>query len=176
MSDQDTNLPPMADGLNEISDRLQEYNQNIQEQAFLLGFRNGFREGELMQDLLQWVKNAQGDPTISQKRLDVLRDVEHYLVENGAFLDDPEEGEITHPPGIQWYLGAFEATPMIQVAGERIHTEDFQFDWKPNPHAESVDDFEPHRDTAEIELSFQIEIPKDSEEREALMEFLDGLR
>ena len=176
MADQDTNLPPMEGGMSEISDRLQDYNQKIQEQAFLLGYRNGFREGELMQDLLQWVKNAQGDPTISQKRLDVLRDVEHYLVENGAFLDDPEEGEITHPPGMLWYLGAFDATPMIQVAGERIQIEDMQFDWKPNPHAESVDDFEPHRDTATIELEFQVDIPKDSEEREALMEFLDGLR
>lgn len=174
MSDQE--LPPGVDALGGISDRLQDYNQKVQEQAFLLGYRNGFREGDMMQGLLAWVREAQADPDITQDRLDTLRDVEHYLASNGAFLDDEGEGEVTYPPGLNTYIGAFDATPMIQVAGERIHIEDFQFDWKPNPHAESVDDFEPHRETATIEFSVDLELPRDSEQRAELMQFLEGLR
>jgi len=102
------------------------------------------------------------------------QEVVWYLQQEGAFLDD--EGEITHPPGFDLYLGSWEATPMIQVAGQRVNVDAFDFDWLPNPHAASVDDFEPHRDQATIELELHVELPKDSDQREALMEFLDGLR
>lgn len=162
--------------MGEISERLQEYNQKVQEQAFLLGYRNGFREGELAQSVLHWVREQAADPDISQERLDVLRDVEHFLASNGAFIQ--EDQEITHPPGLLFYVGAFEAQPFVQVAGERIHIEDLDFQWDPDTEGRSAhhEPFEPQGGTGGIELEFTMELEQGSEEREALMQFLEGLR
>lgn len=170
----DTNLPPTSDGLAEISERLQEYNQTLQEQAFLLGYRNGYREGGMMQDLLEFVREQSRQPDIPEAERTAWKCVEEHLAANGAYI--PEDAEITHPPGLNCYIGAADSRPHLQVAGERIHIEDFGFEWKPNEHADSVDDFEPHQEVATIELSFQMELPRDSEEREELLEYLEGLR
>lgn len=174
---EDNSLPPMAqdDGLGEISERLQEMNQTIQEQAFLLGYRNGFREGDLVQGLLHWVREEQADPEVSQERLDALRDVEHYLASNGAFIQD--DGEITFPPGLNVYSGAADCRPHIQVAGERIHVSDYTFQWDPNPPGTSLDEFsaEPRDELGEITITMELELPEDSDEREELKQFLEGL-
>jgi hypothetical protein len=172
----DDNLPPAPGGTAEISERLQEYNQKVQEQAFLLGYRNGYREGELVQGLLEWVREAQADPDISQERLDTLRDVEHWLASNGAFLQD--EQEVTHPPGLLAYLDAQQATPFVQVAGERIHIEDLDFQWDPAPPAPEgrYDGFDPQAESGEITFTIELNLPEDSEERQKLMEFLRGIR
>jgi hypothetical protein len=169
----DMGLPPLTQEQQETSDRLQDLTQNIQEQAFLLGYRNGYREGELVQGLLKWARKRSMEAEGPEERA-AWQSVEHHLASNGAFLDD--EGEITFPPGFTTYIGAADSRPYVQVAGERIHIQDFQFDWKPNPHAESVDDFEPHREEAVLSLEFEVDLPRGSEPREALMEFLEGLR
>lgn len=164
--------------MGEISERLQEYNQKVQEQAFLLGYRNGFREGDLVQGLLAWVREEQADPDISQERLDAMRDVEHYLASNGAFIQEDADQETTHPPGLLFYVGAFEAQPFVQVAGERIHIEDLDFQWDPMKpsSATAYDGFEPANESGTIELQFHLDLPEDSEERAELMQFLEGLR
>lgn len=176
MEDNDTNLPPGTGEMSEISERLQDYNQKIQEQAFLLGYRNGFREGDLVQGLLAWIREEQAEPDISQERLDTLRDVEHFLASNGAFIE--EDQEVTYPPGMLAYFDAQQATPFVQVAGERIAIEDLDFTWDPAPPAPEgrYDGFEPQAERGEITITATLELPKDSEEREALMEYLQGLR
>lgn len=163
------------DGMGEISERMQEMNQTIQEQAFLLGYRNGYREGDLVQGLLHWVREQQAEPDIHQERLDALRDVEHFLASNGAFIHD--EDEITHPPGLNVYSGAAFCRPHIQVAGERIHVQDFTFQWDPNPPGTSLDEFQavPRDELGEITITMELELPEDSEEREELKQFLEGL-
>ena len=171
MAGEEGSLPPVAD--DGISERLQDYNQKIQEQAFLLGYRNGFREGSMLEDTL-FLAREQMNTAPSQAEQEAWEEVVWYLQQQGAAIT--EEDEITHPPGFDLYLGAFDATPMIQLAGQRIHIENMHFDWLPNSDAASVDDFEPHRETATIELEIQLELPKDSDERDELMQFLEGLR
>lgn len=174
--DNDTNLPPGTGEMDGISERLQEYNQKVQEQAFLLGYRNGFREAELLQGLLAWVREEQAEPDISQERLDALRDVEHFLASNGAFIQDDQE--ITHPPGLVAYLDAQQFTPFVQVAGERIHIEDLDFRWDPAPPAPEgrYEGFEPQAEQGKITIEATLELPEDSEERQKLMEYLEGGR
>lgn len=178
MSGEDQGLPPMVPEDHEmdgISERLQEYNQQIQEQAFLLGYRNGYREGDLVQGLLQWVRDQQAEPDISQERLDALVEVEHWLASNGAFIQD--EDETTFPPGLTTYIGAFEAQPFVQVAGERIHIQDLDFTWDPNPPGTSLDEFqgEPRDELGGIQITMKLDLPEGSEEREELKQFLEGL-
>jgi hypothetical protein len=166
-------LPPATPEQEQFDDRLQELTQNIQEQAFLLGYRNGYREGELVQGLLAWARKRSMEADSSEERT-AWMDVEHHLASNGAFIQ--EDDEITFPPGFTAYIGAADSRPYVQVAGNRIHIQDFDLTWKPNDHAESVDDFEPHREEATLELEFTVDLPRDSEQREALLQFLEGLR
>jgi len=173
MAGEEGSLPPVDGEMSDISERLQDYNQKIQEQAFLLGYRNGFREGSMLEDTL-YLAREQMQTAPSEAERNAWQDVVWYLQQQGAAISD--EDEITHPPGFDLYLGALDATPMIQVAGQRVHVNGFHFDWLPNPHAQSVDDFEPHRETATIELEIHLELPKDSDQRDELMQLLDGLR
>lgn len=174
------NLPaevgvPDDSELAQISDRLQEMNQTIQEQAFLLGYRNGYREGDLVQALLHWVRKQQADAD-NQDVLNAWRDVEHHLVSNGAYLQESEEREITFPPGLNLYLGASDCRPHIQVAGQRVNVADLHFQWEPNPQDPDADQFEPKTEHASIEIEAHLELPEDSEQREALLQFLRGLQ
>lgn len=175
MNPEDTNLPQMAD--DGVSEQLQQYNETIQEQAFLLGFRNGYREGEMLQEVLQWVRSQQADPDISQERLDTLRDVEHHLASSGAWIPEEEE-EVTHPPGLNTYIGAGHGRPHIQVAGQRLGVEDLEITWEPAPNdtADRYEGFEPQAERGEITIEATVELPEDSEERAELMQFLERLR
>lgn len=171
MSDE---LPMADDGLGEISDRLQEYNKTVQEQAFLLGHRNGYRGGELMQDMLQMARRESSEADSPDARA-AWMDVEHHLAANGAFLKDSGEAEITHPPGMNTYIGAVDGRPHIQVAGERIHIEDFDFQWEPSPDNHDWIHVEPQGERGQITITAELNLPEDSEERDALMEFIQGL-
>jgi len=175
--EQEVELPPapQQDELSGISERLQRYNQKIQEQAFLLGYRNGFREGEMAQGLMIESRRKQLS-TERESTRQAWQEVEHWLVQNGAFLESDQDAEITHPPGLNLYLGAFEGTPMIQVAGERIAVDDFQMNWEPVPSGRPHDGFNPASESGTIQVDLRLDLPEDSEERQALMEFLEGMR
>lgn len=169
----DIDLPPEAQQAE--TGQLQEYTQTVQEQAFLLGYRNGFREGDHVPGLLQWVREQKADPDISQDRLDAMRDIEEELAARGAWADD--DGEITHPPGLNLYWGAMDLRPHVQVAGERIAVEDIDFQWDPAPPAPEgkYEGFDPQAEAGEISFSVELDLPEDSESREELMQFLNRL-
>jgi len=172
----DSNLPEVPESMSGISERLEEFNQKVQEQAFLLGYRNGYREGDMVQGLLAWIRNQQAEPDISQDRLDALRDAEHFMASNGAFISDGDE--VTHPPGLITYLDAQRFHPFVQVAGERIEIQDLEFQWEPAPDVPEgrYPGFEPAKEKGEISVSITVNLPEDSTERNALMEYLDGGR
>lgn len=175
--EQEVELPPapQQEELSGISERLQRYNQKIQEQAFLLGYRNGFREGEMARGLVRVAQEKQREAERESTR-QAWQAVEHWLVQNGAFLESDQGAEITYPPGLNLYLGAFEGTPMIQVAGERIAVDDFQMNWEPAPSGRPHDGFNPAAESGKIRVDLRLNLPEDSEERQALMEFLEGVR